>query len=117
MEEQNNPTPKDQELLEKMLEEAKGASEETAAEFEDTIGGGISPEMLANMDPVQLQQLLAAMQGAGKPKRARSFYSRKQTARAVRISKRKAARAARKVTARTGGGRTISRKRRAKKAA
>ena len=95
-----------------------------AAEFEaelnssappDTIGDGITPEMLENMDPAQLQQFLAQFEQ--KKRKSQAFYTRKQTTKTFRKKQRIAQERARVVSRKNGGGKTISRQRRTKKAA
>ena len=105
------------EVIDEKLQEAeeRAAALEAELQMGDVIGGGISPEALASMDPVQLQALLSQMQQA--EKKPRSYYCRKQIPKAVKRRKRKLAKAARKVSLRNGGGRTISRRRRTRKAA
>ena len=75
----------------------------------------IPPELLEHLSPEQIMEILAA-QAAGKRK-PQAYYTRKQTPKAVRRAKARAQRAARKVTRRKGWGRTISRRKRMKKAA
>ena len=105
-------------MEQQQAEMADKLSEETLDEF-GTIGGDITPEMLASMDPLQLQQLMGLM-GGQKRRRTQADYTRNgpsQWSKAKRVAKRRAQRRARKISLRKGGGRTISRKRRLKKAA
>ena len=114
---------------EELLKEADRLAAEVEADladhkFDDTIdeAGGtpeLTPDMLANMDPVQLQQMIAKM--AEQRKRymrpPQSFFTRKQVPHAVRKQKRKAAKKARAITSRNGNGKCIPRKKRRKNAA
>ena len=117
----NPETPVDaDELLQKKLAEADQRSAELMREMTigEIIDGGMTPEMLENLDPVQLQNMLREMDKAsGRKRHPQSFYTRKQPTKAARRSKAKAQRKARQITSRTGGGRTISRRRKLKKAA
>ena len=106
---------------EEILAEADRLAAEVEAELAGNIGNmsalpeglELTPEMLENMDPVQLQQFLAQF---GQPKKLpRSHYSRKQTTKAQRKKKRDSQKRARAVTRRAGWGRTISTTKRKRK--
>jgi len=111
---------------EKLLEEADRLAAEVEADLADgkldetidAAGGNmeITPEMLANMDPVQLQEMIAKM----KEQRERfqqAYYTRKQIPRDVRVAKRKAAKKARLISSRNGNGKCIPKSKRRKNAA
>ena len=99
---------------EEILAEADRLAAEVEAELAGNIGSmsalpdglELTPEMLENMDPAQLQAFMAQF---GQPKKLpRSHYSRKQTNKAQRKKKRDAQKRARAITRRAGWGRTIS---------
>ena len=106
---------------EELLAEAERLAAEVEAELAGNIGDmsalpeglELTPEMLENMDPVQLQQFLAQF---GQPKKLpQSHYSRKQTTKAQRKKKRNDQKRARAITRRAGCGRTISTTKRKRK--
>ena len=102
--------------MQKVLSEADRLAAEVEAEVmaEQSIGAmpsidELTPEMLENMDPAQLQAIIRNMQAAeGPTRKAQSHYTRKQTSKAVRKNKRTAQKAARAITRNNGGGRTVS---------
>lgn len=97
---------------EKSLDEILEEADKLAAEVEEDIGANLDPEALANMTPEELQALM----GVAKIRPPQSYFTRKHVRRADRLRIRRAQRKARKITRRKGWGRTISRRKRAKKA-
>lgn len=115
---------KPEDNLDDVLAEADRLAAEAEAELQQNIGDmdvvgidQLTPEMLENMDPAQLQSLMAQMAAARPSRREQSYYTRKRTPKAVKRQRRLAQKAARKVSIRNGAGRTISRRKRLKKAA
>ena len=112
---------------EEILKEADRLAAEVEADlakhkFDETIdaaGGEITPDMLANMDPVQLQAMIAEMTEQRKrfERPPQSFFTRKQTTKPVRKAKRKAAKKARAISSRNGNGKSIPKVKRRKNAA
>lgn len=106
---------------EEILAEADRLAAEVEAELAGNIGNmsalpeglELTPEMLENMDPAQLQAFMA--QFGQKKKMPRSVYCRKQTTKAQRKKKRNAQKRARAITRRAGCGRTISSMKRKRK--
>ena len=122
----SNPemTEEQAELLNKQLEEADRIAAEVEAEvaMEMTIGGAsssspspstpsideITPEMLENMDPAQLQAIIRQMQGAQKERPSQSSFTKKKLSKDKRKQKRKMQSNARKITMKNGGGKTTT---------
>lgn len=115
---------KNPDLEKDLLEEADRLAAEVEADiaahkFDETInvsGGEITPEMLENMDPAQLQAFIAAM-AQQKKRFYQSRFTRKSTPKNVRKMKRKAAKKARLISSRNGNGKCIPRAKRRKNAA
>ena len=107
-----------------LLAEADRLAAEVEAEFAGNIGSNaeipeLTPEMIENMDPAQLQAFIARM-AAQREKFARkpqAFYTRKQPIKAVQRAKGKAAKKARRISSKGGSGKSISLARRRKNAA
>ncbi len=114
---QEDNTPIDEEAL---LAEA----DRLAAEVEADIGSmgevpELTPEVLENMDPAQLQLLMAQLAEQQKKfkRKPQAFYTRKQTTAPERKKKRVASAAARLISSRNGNGKSMSNERRRKNAA
>ena len=113
------------ELKEKeLLAEADRLAAEVEAEFAGNIGSDaeipeLTPEMIEQMDPVQLQAFIAKMaqQRAQYERKPQAFYTRKQPIKAVQRAKGKAAKKARLIASNNGNGKSISLARRRKNAA
>ena len=113
------------ELKEKeLLAEADRLAAEVEAEFAGNIGSDaevpeLTPAMIENMDPAQLQALMAQMaQQRNKfVRKPQAFYTRKQPLKAVQRAKGKAQKKARRISSKNGSGKSISLARRRKKAA
>lgn len=113
------------ELKEKeLLAEADRLAAEVEAELAGNIGSNaevpeLTPEMIEQMDPVQLQAFIARMaqQRAMYERKPQAFYTRKQPIKAVQRAKGKAAKKARLISSKNGGGKSISLARRRKNAA
>ena len=105
----SEPSPSITPDIDKILEEADRLAAETVAEAEagalPTLDE-ITPEMLENMDPAQLQAIIREMQGNQKERPPQSHFTRKQHSKAYKKAKRKRQKVARAITRNTGGGRT-----------
>lgn len=112
--EENQPKQPDQETLDEALKQAEELAQETVQEF--TIGD-MGMQLPPGVTPEMLQQMLAAEAAKQQSIRSQAYFTRKQVSKDVRRKKRKAQRRARITTIKKGAGRTISRKRRMKKAA
>jgi hypothetical protein len=108
---------------EELLAEADRLAAEVEAELAGNIGNmsalpeglELTPEMLENMDPAQLQKFLSQF---GQPKKlAQSHYTRKQSTKSQRKKRRDIQKRSRAATRRTGWGRTISTAKRKRQAA
>jgi hypothetical protein len=107
-----------------LLAEADRLAAEVEAEFAGNIGSNaeipeLTPEMIENMDPAQLQALIARMaEQRNKFERLpQAFYTRKQPLKAVQRAKGKAQKKARRISSKNGSGKSISLAKRRKKAA
>ena len=107
-----------------LLAEADRLAAEVEAEFAGNIGSNaeipeLTPEMIENMDPAQLQALIARMaeQRNKFERQPQAFYTRKQPLKAVQRAKGKAQKKARRISSKNGSGKSISLARRRKKAA
>ena len=113
------------ELKEKeLLAEADRLAAEVEAEFAGNIGNDseipeLTPEMIENMDPAQLQAFIAKMEQQRNKfeRKPQAFYTRKQPIKAVQRAKGKAAKKARRISAINGSGKSIPRVQRRKNAA
>lgn len=107
---------------EEILEEADRLAAEVESELQSNIGdfasmpelADIPPELLEQMTPEQVLELLAAQ--SKNKRKSQAHYTRKQTPRAVRNQRRRAQKKARKITVRNGGGRTTPIRKRRKAA-
>jgi len=107
-----------------LLAEADRLAAEVEAEFAGNIGDNseipeLTPEMIEQMDPAQLQAFIAEMERrrnkfARKPQ---AFYTRKQPVKATLRAKGKAQKKARRISSINGSGKSISSARRRKNAA
>ena len=107
-----------------LLDEADRLAAEVEAEFAGNIGSDaevpeLTPEMIEQMDPAQLQAFIARMAAQrGKfVRKPQAFYTRKQPLKAVQRAKGKAAKKARRISSKSGNGKSISLARRRKNAA
>jgi hypothetical protein len=109
------PDPSTPKTEEEIILSADKMSAETLAEFEEleAIGNNtpldeITPDMLKDMDPAQLQAIIRQMQGESPTSHPRSFYTRVQSTKEERKAKRKAQRTARAITRQNGGGKLMA---------
>lgn len=120
MEDNNEVGTKEQELL----AEADRLAAEVEAEFADNIGNNaevpeLTPEMIENMDPAQLQAFIARMAQEKEKfvRKPQAFYTRKQPSKSTQRAKGKAAKKARRISSINGNGKSIPASRRRKNAA
>lgn len=121
---------KNPDLEKELLAEADRLAAEVEADlakgqFDETDIGSmedmpeLTPEMMENMDPAMLQAMMARMaeQRLQFQRKPQAFYTRKQTTKSQRKTKRVAQKAARAISSRNGNGKSISSAKRRKKAA
>ncbi len=113
---------------EELLKEADRLAAEVEVELAkgkfDDIGSmeelpELTPEMMEKMDPALLQEFLTrlAQQKQGFERREQAYYTRKQTTKAVRKTKRIEQKKARRISVINGSGKSIPHARRRKNAA
>ena len=107
-----------------LFAEADRLAAEVEAEFAGNIGSDaeipeLTPEMIENMDPAQLQAFIARMaqQRQKFERKPQAYYTRKQPIKAVQRTKGKAQKKARLISSNNGSGKSISLARRRKNAA
>lgn len=107
-----------------LLAEADRLAAEVEAEVAGNIGNDseipeLTPEMIEQMDPAQLQAFIAEMaKRRGKfVRKPQAFYTRKQPTKAALREKGRAQKKARRISSNNGNGKSISLARRRKNAA